>query len=167
MRTSDRKPTVQFSSVEAAYQLAHDYAWGWFEYHAQQRLQLFNFGLIAIGATTAVCFSAFAQEWYKGAAFTGALIAFLAFVFLRLDGRNSDLTKFAEGYLRTGTEAALVPIVGVDIRLSGKADDHAARRFYTFGQIVRSVYYVTIVCAIIAAFAAMKLGAGWHYTGLW
>jgi uncharacterized membrane protein YfcA len=169
---SKEKSSFVFSTKEEAYKVAHDYAWNWFSYHAQQRLQIFNFGIIVLGALIAACFSSFLQRWYHAATVSAALIAFLGYAFLRLDQRNSELTKLAERYLKTRTEEALSPIVGDEINFATQADKPDRAKFYTFGQIVRGVYFA-IISAAIVAFAvgahhyARSRGLLADYTGLW
>jgi hypothetical protein len=162
-------PAGKNASGEATFRFAHDYAWSWFSYHANQRLAIFNYSVIVLAALTAACISAFTQEWYTAAAVSAALIAFFAYAFLRMDHRNSDLTKLAEAYLKEGTEPLLAVVVGDKIRLTHLADKRGKSVFYTFGKIVRTLYYLAIIGAIAACIAGCWLGGliRWPQTGLW
>mgnify|MGYP006898505592 CR=1 FL=1 len=140
-----------FNANEQNYRLAHEYAWNWFSFHAQQRLTLFNFSLVALGALAAGCVSAFAQGWYLAAGLSAVFAGVVAFAFLRLDRRNSELTKLAEDYLKSGTEERLAPVVGDKIRLVAYADSPSASPFFTFGQVFRFVYRLAIFAAVSAA----------------
>ena len=69
-----------------------DYAWNWFALHAAQRMQTFNFFLVA----TAFLIAGYASllEKHRGAAFGVALLgAWLTFWFHRLDTRSRQLVK--------------------------------------------------------------------------
>jgi hypothetical protein len=71
---------------------ARGHAWDWFALHAAQRMQTFNFFLVA----TAFLIAAYASllEKHSGAAFGVALLgAWLAFWFNRLDTRSRQLVK--------------------------------------------------------------------------
>jgi len=77
-----------------------DYAWKWFDYHAKQRVSMFNFFLIASGLLATAYANALSRdEEVLGAvlSFLGALIA-LAFVVL--DCRNATLVYLGEDVLR-------------------------------------------------------------------
>lgn len=131
--------------------LAHEYAWNWFSLHANQRLALFNLSLIALGALTAGCASAFSQDWNFAAALSATVSVLIAVAFLRLDQRNSDLTKMAEQQLAASSEALLSTVVGSGIKFCSLADHPSKTNFYTFGQIVRSVYWTAIAIGLVAS----------------
>jgi hypothetical protein len=152
----------EFGSPEEAAKIAHEYAWRWFAYHAQQRLTLFSFSLIALGALAAGCASALSQKWHFTAAAAAVSAAFLAVVFFRLDQRNSELTKLAEEYLKHHTESALAPVVGPRIRLARLADQPKKNTFYTFGQVVRVTYSLCVAVAICVVFFAVH--SAWPHT---
>lgn len=76
-----------------------EYAWDWFNYHAGQRMQLFNFFLIITG----ILANAYVSAYEKGSelmrfaiSLIGALQAFGFFVF---DVRSRELTRYAEDVL--------------------------------------------------------------------
>src|SRR4051794_38095729 len=74
---------------------AREHAWNWFALHAAQRMQAFNFFLVA----TAFLVAGYASllEKYRGAAFCVALLgAWVAFWFHRLDMRSRQLVKAGE-----------------------------------------------------------------------
>jgi hypothetical protein len=76
-----------------------DYAWKWFDYHAGQRMQLFNFFLIITG----ILANAYVGAHEKGTPlmrFAVSLIGTLqAFGFFVFDVRNRELTRYAEDIL--------------------------------------------------------------------
>lgn len=159
---STKDPSGSDSSFPSeAHRLAHEYAWSWFEYHAQQRLQLFNFSIVALGALAAASATFLSQAAYIAAGLTAVFAGALAIAFLRLDQRNSELTRLAERYLASGTEGNLAPIVGDNIRLASNADKPGSRIFYTFGQIARAAYSTCVLAAAgVVMFAVAKTICG-------
>lgn len=76
-----------------------DYAWKWFDFHADQRMKMFNyqvivFGIFATGVVTAID---------KGLADVAAILCLiagsLAIIFSRLDSRNQRLLSLGEDVL--------------------------------------------------------------------
>ncbi|PNY35782.1 hypothetical protein [Rhodopirellula sp. MGV] len=79
------------------------YAWAYFDRHAEQRLKTFNFYLVLAGAVIAGVMTFkndFAQAWPLL-----FLLAFVSFVFWKLDCRNRVLTKHSEEALKTLEDA--------------------------------------------------------------
>jgi len=77
-----------------------DHAWNWFNLHAAQRMQTFNFFLV----TTAFLIAAYATllEKLPLAALVIALVgSWIAFWFTRLDNRTRQLIKAGEEVLKT------------------------------------------------------------------
>jgi hypothetical protein len=67
---------------------ALDYAWNYFDRHAQQRQTVFNFYLIIIGASIAAYASTLTSLQHATHLFhsvIGAIVALASFVFWRLD----------------------------------------------------------------------------------
>lgn len=77
---SDDQPRIEF-----------DYAWGWFQYHAAQRLTAFNFFLIILGFLLVGFAQAIDKQWEAFGAFLGGVGALVALGFLMLDIRNAEL----------------------------------------------------------------------------
>jgi len=74
---------------------AREHAWQWFAFHAAQRMQTFNFFLVA----TAFLVAAYAGLLDKrpfAALIVAVVGAWLAFWFTRLDHRNRQLVKAGE-----------------------------------------------------------------------
>lgn len=139
------KPDKESEDLDS---LAHEYAWNWFSYHAQQRLGLFNISLVAIAAAATGAISAKVQGWNSLAAIISAFGAVLSLAFLRLDQRNSELTKLAEEHLKV-SEQRLAEHVGNTIKLSALANNPTKNVFYTFGQVSRTLYIICAVTGII------------------
>jgi hypothetical protein len=75
------------------------YAWAYFDRHAEQRLKTFNFYLVLCGAIIAGLISRKPSELpnYSSLLF---LLSFVSFIFWKLDVRNRDLTKHSEEALK-------------------------------------------------------------------
>jgi hypothetical protein len=78
-----------------------DHAWRHFEYHAKQRLSLFNFCIIWAGLVIAAWSQVMAKTppIYSVGVFLGVLLSVSSLVFWRMDQRNSYLTKLSEEVL--------------------------------------------------------------------
>lgn len=85
-----------------------DHAWRHFEFHAKQRLSLFNFCLIWAGLIIAAWSQAITdsepQPIVAGA--LGVILAVSALVFWRMDQRNTFLTKMSESVLSAAEASA-------------------------------------------------------------
>jgi uncharacterized membrane protein YphA (DoxX/SURF4 family) len=88
------------TELEGLEKTRFDYATKWFEYHAAQRVSMFNYFLIAVGILT----NAYALLLREGFIAPSVLVALIGMVmcavFIGLDTRNRQLTHFAEGVLR-------------------------------------------------------------------
>lgn len=71
--------------------LRFEYAWNWFNFHADQRTKMFNFMLIGLGVFAAATVSAFEKKLFFEATLISFVACVTAIVFRRLDRRNRDL----------------------------------------------------------------------------
>lgn len=130
---------------------AADYAWRWFEYHAGQRQAVFRFYLILVGAASAAYLTALQSEKDELSSWAfvfGALLAFLSFLFWRLDHRSWTLIKLAEIYLRRDEERLAEETGRDEIKLAHLADTKdgtkfLSRRFRSFRQIY--IYMFSVI----------------------
>ena len=76
-----------------------DYAWNWFAYHADQRLKMFNFMLIALGVFANSIVAAINGGSPLVAASLCVVGGMLSLAFRQLDRRNQDLTWIGEDVL--------------------------------------------------------------------
>ena len=72
------------------------YAWRYFELHANQRMSVFKFFIGLATFLTASLLAASVQSHYVPAALLGALLALVSFVFWKLDKRTRFLIKGSE-----------------------------------------------------------------------
>ena len=135
---------------------ARDHAWNWFALHAAQRMQSFNFFLIA----TAFLVAAYASILDKRptAAIGVALLgAWLAVLFNRLDRRTRQLVNAGESALEVA-QARLADRIGIaNIRLLErvKYPEHGAT---TYRQIIALVQWTVALAFLVAAAYAASSG---------
>jgi len=89
---------------------AHDHAWDWFALHAGQRMQTFNFFLVAVAFILAA-YATLLDKHRVAAAGVALVGAWLAVWFQRLDRRTRQLIKAGEGALAS-REKRLVTLTG-------------------------------------------------------
>jgi hypothetical protein len=152
-----------------------EYAWGWFQYHAGQRLTAFNFFLVLVGLLFVTYAQAVHHGW-PGVGFAiGMLGALVAIGFWALDIRNEEL--IAGGWTAL---CELEKDAGVSIaaRSESRADLTAAigrspvgtglfRRMIGPGRGGRTVFkHRTWLRLIMAAVGvAFAVGAIWAFIG--
>jgi hypothetical protein len=78
-----------------------DYAWGWFQYHAAQRLTAFNFFLIIVGLLLVGYAQAIDHHWSPFGIGIGLLGMLVSMGFFALDMRNEELVDRGLDGLRT------------------------------------------------------------------
>jgi hypothetical protein len=83
-----------------------DYAWGWFQYHASQRLTAFNFFLIIVGFLLVGFAQAIGNHWGAFGTGLGLLGAWVSAGFLALDVRNAELVIYGKDAL-AGLESGM------------------------------------------------------------
>ena len=90
-----------FASPEVTATQAREHAWKYFELHAHQRIAVFNFFLVLSGALAAGIAATLqgSQRFSALGVVLGILLAFVSFLFWKLDQRASFLVKHAEAAL--------------------------------------------------------------------
>lgn len=78
-----------------------DHGWRHFEFHAQQRLSLFNFYVVLCGLIVAAWATVMtSDDRLPGVAFfLSSLLTLFSFIFWKMDQRNADLTKRSEALM--------------------------------------------------------------------
>lgn len=77
-----------------------DYAWKWFEYHAKQRVSMFNFFLIASGVLAHAYVNLICEKCFGLAMGLAAIGTIISGSFLILDLRNAQLVYWGEDIMR-------------------------------------------------------------------
>ena len=74
------------------------YAWDYFEVHAEQRLKTFNFYLVLAALLITASSTAFRMQFFNPfvGLSLGLLLAFLSYIFQKLDLRNKELIGVGE-----------------------------------------------------------------------
>jgi hypothetical protein len=124
--------------VSGLHKLQFDYAWKWFNYHADQRVKMFNFMLVVLGIFAAGIVNAFDKAPNTVTAFLCFFAAGLAVVFTFLDRRNRDLVWLGEDVL---THLERKAIFGEDVKIQvcydRPIDFGTLRRQAIFGEDVK------------------------------
>jgi hypothetical protein len=132
---------------------ALDHGWSWFALHAAQRMQTFNFFLIATAFLVAAYASLLDKD--RWAATVIALLGgWIAFWFTRLDIRTKQLVEAGEAVLRSSqknlaqkTETSQIEIV--------QSVERPVRGTWTYSVIIPviewTVVAVFVLCAIYAS----------------
>src|SRR6516225_3596434 len=68
-----------------------DYAWKWFDFHAEQRTKMFNYMLIGMGIFATALVTAIDKRLLLEAAVLSSAAAVVALVFCLIDRRNREL----------------------------------------------------------------------------
>ena len=115
-------PSARQKPSRVALEEVREYAWNWFALHANQRMQTFNYFLIAMAfiATAYGTVISRAPEVAAGVATIGLV---LSIAFHQLDERNRDLVKIGEAALKHVEEKLYEDTEWTEVRLVRKADE--------------------------------------------
>ncbi len=94
------------------------YAWNWFAYHANQRLQAFNFFLLILAALATGYLTALDKDYGPLQIAIGVAGILISFAFLALDFRNEELVTDGRRALRMLERALEIDIHRSDYRLN-------------------------------------------------
>jgi hypothetical protein len=130
---------------------ALDHAWNWFSLHAAQRMQTFNFFLVAIAFLVAA-YASLLDKSHWAAAFIAAAAAWLAFWFTRLEGRAQQLVEAGERVMAV-CQTRLQTSSGLDLEII--RDVRQARHgAHTYACVIAVVQWSAFAMSIFgAAFA--------------
>ncbi|MFZ3153300.1 hypothetical protein [Pseudomonas sp.] len=142
-----------------------DHAWRYFELHANQRMTVFNFFLVATGLISAGIAASLQSDKNLTllGVFLGILLAFISFIFWKLDQRVCSLMKSAE--LAMASLESVFPIDTVHLFKGESALTNEACstgnswiRHWTYGQSFRVTFWTTgIFGASSALFSIFSL----------
>ncbi len=79
--------------------LRYNYAWNWFDFHAKQRVSMFNYLLIITGIFANALISVIRTDFYYIAVALGILGIITCVAFFCLDIRNKQLVEMGEDVL--------------------------------------------------------------------
>jgi len=147
-----------------------DRAWQAFVAHAGQRLTTFNFYIILSSLLVTGMAATFQRDFrlpYLGSV-VGALLAFVSYLFWRLDKRNRELIKLSESALKH-FEAAIPPVdrsqpyhpaaffLRDEYETMGKkaASKWYWRRHHSYANIFNRVYLIFALAGLVGAVLAI------------
>ena len=139
-----------------------EHGWRHFQFHAQQRLSLFNFYVVLCGLLVASWATVMTSDKPLTAVgvLLSSLLALFSYVFWRLDQRNAYITKEAERVIETaekrlfGSDSDLFCAEKIDKPL-GKAR-HLMTKYWSFGTSLRVIFVcVGLIGASGAVFSAI------------
>jgi hypothetical protein len=91
METGSQPSSQPSDTMSDLVKVQFDYAWKWFSFHADQRVEMFNFMLVAFGIFATAVVSSVDKGLPKEVSIALCLLASaLALIFVRLDRRNRD-----------------------------------------------------------------------------
>lgn len=152
-------------STEDLQEKSLEHAWRYFELHANQRMTVFNFflvlsGLVAAGVATSL---QGAQELSFLGITLGLLLAFVSFIFWKLDQRVSFLMKRAESALAIVEVALSIESTRLfrnepELTTASRASKNAWSRHWTYGQSFRATFWAIGTFGVLAALlSALRL----------
>jgi hypothetical protein len=146
-------------------EIAQDYAWNWFSYHAAQRMTVFRFFFLVMGVITVGYYQTFDDKPYIAMVLSVLAIFFCA-AFYRLDQRTTELIKIGEALLKE-TESQFAKWGLKNTKLVARADTKEApfvtaafpRFFYSYGQVFPKIFLILgVFCLIAFACACQTAG---------
>jgi len=136
-------------------QQAREHAGNWFALHATQRMQAFNFFVVA----TAFLIAAYASLLDKepaAAAVLATIGAWLAFWFNRLDARSRQLVEAGEDALRVSQER-LANLADNQSLMILAAVDEPAPGASSYRRVITVIQWTIIALFLLAAIYAIRL----------
>lgn len=144
-----------------------EYAWKYFDLHANQRMSVFNFFLILAGLLAASYVNSLTAEVpnYGVCAIVANMLLCVAFIFWRLDQRTAFLIKNAEKALMEAEKAISSEVrePGVDQLFryeDGRTKEltkHWWSNHLTYGACLRGVFFGFGLAGVLGGVAALWL----------
>lgn len=139
-----------------------EYAWNYFQFHAEQRMKTFDFFLVIAGAIIAGFLTTIREE-VPVAAVLGFLLGFMSLVFGKLEKRNRELVRNGEAALKHLDELEGLKD-GDDgpnrLKLFAR-DDFTTQQFPKNKNIIKAPFSYTVVLACVFwVFGLSGLAAG-------
>ena len=131
-----------------------EYAWRWFDLHAKQRVSMFNFFLLSVGALATAYGLLFREQLYVVAAVAAFMGVFVSLVSCLLDVRNHELVKMGEKALK-GVERA--HLTGCTILTDEKQPPSPLKH----GWLIRSLEIVVAIVYLAGGVYSVVLAAGY------
>ncbi len=137
-------------------QKALNHGWRWFEYHANQRLTMIRFYLIAIGVIGTAYFTSLIKGYPFGSLLIAIFGAFASFSFYRLDQRVSNLIKLGEAVLDKEEKNLEELLHYNEIRIIKNAEKKEHKYLGSYSKIFRAIFVCMIALFIIASLYSLQ-----------
>jgi hypothetical protein len=138
----ETEPAEEFNS-------ANNYAFKWFEIHAEQRLKVFNFFLIISGFCVGGFFAALQAENRLAASVISIVSVVAAYCFKQLDRRTAQLTKLAEDFLSQSLGALGEKLKSDQLNLVLRAENK--RGLWSYRQIFDILFFLFGILGLLGA----------------
>ena len=130
-----------------------EYAWRWFELHARQRVSMFNFFFLSVGALASAYGILLREQLYGESAVVAGIGVFVSVVSCLLDVRNHSLVKMGEEALQVVEREHLS---GYTILTEEKRPP----AMLTHGRLIRLLEIVVAIVYLVAGIYSVALAAG-------
>ena len=130
-----------------------EYAWRWFDLHAKQRVSMFNFFLISVGALATAYGLLLREQLYVVAAVAAFMGVFVSLVSCLLDVRNHELVKMGEEALQ-GVEKAHLTECQI------LTDEKQPSSLLKHGRLIRSLEIVVAIVYLAGVVYSVILALG-------
>ena len=134
---------------------AREHAWNWFALHANQRMQAFNFFVVATAFLIAA-YASLVKEKPAAAAVLAFIGAWLAFWFNRLDARSRQLVEAGEDALRV-SQARRASLADNQSLMILDAVDESASGASSYRRVITVIQWTIIVLFLLGAVYAIVL----------
>jgi hypothetical protein len=136
--------------------VAFDYAWKYFEYHAAQRLQMIRFYLTAIIAIGTGIGFLYKESDFALATLMSIFGAAITLIFWRLDQRVADLIKHAERALKLEESRLARETENNAMKIVEAADGNLRIFPYTYRQNFLVMFGLVVVVFLVLAYLSGK-----------
>ena len=148
--TQDPQDRAGSESVNTQF----EYAWRWFELHARQRVSMFNFFFLSVGALASAYGILLREQLYGESAAVAFAAFFASVVACLLDVRNHSLVKMGEEALKVVEREHLT---GCAIL----TEERQPPTMLKHGWLIRSLEIVVAILYLTAGVYSVALAAGY------
>ena len=131
---------------------ALEHGWRWFEYHAQQRLTVYKYYLIIMGAVGLALYTLHSAGHHFPAAAAAATGVVISFAFLALDHRVSQLVKLGEELMNKEEELLRDGTGHIEALISSRSNQNKARWLGSYSRAFRLIFGWAVLVLVIVLF---------------
>jgi hypothetical protein len=126
-----------------------DFAFKWFQLHADQRLKVFNFFLVIAGICVAGFFTAIQAKNAVAASLISIVLIVVCICFKQLDLRTAQLVEIGEDYLREWLELKNKKLDSANVNLIARAD--VKRNCLSYRQVFNLLFIIFGLVGLLGA----------------